>query len=314
MKFHRLFAAAGLIAAVAVVALPAALGQTSDGVPAKTIITVLPKSSEQAPPIEPDNLKIQVNGKSVGADSVTPLRGDRAGLELVVLIDSGARNSLGRQMDEIASFVKSLPLSTQVAIAYMMNGRAVFQQPFTSDKNLALRALHLPGGAPGSSASPYFCISDLAKNWPSRNMDNRREVVIITDGIDPYEVRFDSDDPYVITATNDAIRGGVIVDALYWHDSGIASRVGFLANGGQNLLSEITANTGGELYYQGLSNPVSFTPYLNELSTRLENQYELGFLVPGKKKQEIDSLKVKLVMPRVRLNAANLVLVPTAEQ
>jgi hypothetical protein len=145
-------------------------------------------------------------------------------------------------------------------------------------------------------------------------MDNRREVVIITDGIDPYEVRFDSDDPYVITATNDAIRGGVIVDALYWHDSGIASRVGFLANGGQNLLSEITANTGGELYYQGLSNPVSFTPYLNELSTRLENQYELGFLVPGKKKQEIDSLKVKLVMPRVRLNAANLVLVPTAEQ
>lgn len=314
MKFHRIFAAAGLIAAVSVVALPAALGQTSDGVPAKTIITVLPKSSEQAPPIEPGNLKIQVNGKSVAPDSVTPLRGDRAGLELVVLIDSGARNSLGRQMDEIASFVKSLPPSTQVAIAYMINGRAVFQQPFTSDRNLALSALHLPGGTPGSSASPYFCISDLAKNWPSRNMDNRREVLIITDGIDPYEVRFDPDDPYVQTATNDAIRSGVIVDALYWHDSGIASRVGFLANGGQNLLSEITANTGGELYYQGLSNPVSFTPYLNELSRRLENQYELGFLVPSKKKQEIDSLRVKLVMPRVKLDAANLVLVPTAEQ
>lgn len=314
MKVHRIFAAAGLIAAVSVVALPAALGQASDGVPAKTIITVLPKSSEQAPPIEPSNLKIQVNGKSVGADSVTPLRGDRAGLELVVLIDSGARNSLGRQMDEIASFVKSLPPSTQVAIAYMMNGRADFQQPFTSDKNLALRALHLPGGIAGGSASPYFCISDLAKNWPSRNMDNRREVVIITDGIDPYEVRFDPDDPYVKTATNDALRAGVIVDALYWHDSGVASRVGFLADGGQNLLSEITANTGGELYYQGLSNPVSFTPFLNELSKRLENQYELGFLVSGKKKPEIASLKVKLVMPSVKLNAANLVLVPTADR
>lgn len=314
MKVHRIFAAAGLIAAVSVVALSAALGQASDGVPAKTIITVLPKSSEQAPPIEPSNLKIQVNGKSVGADSVTPLRGDRAGLELVVLIDSGARNSLGRQMDEIAGFVKSLPPSTQVAIAYMMNGRADFQQPFTSDKNLALRALHLPGGIAGGSASPYFCISDLAKNWPSRNMDNRREVVIITDGIDPYEVRFDPDDPYVKTATNDALRAGVIVDALYWHDSGVASRVGFLADGGQNLLSEITANTGGELYYQGLSNPVSFTPFLNELSKRLENQYELGFLVSGKKKPEIASLKVKLVMPSVKLNAANLVLVPTADR
>jgi hypothetical protein len=311
MKFHRFFAAAGLIAAVSAVTVPVAFAQTSDGVPARTIITVLPKSSEQAPPIQTDNLKIQVNGKSVEANSVTPLRGDRAGLELVILIDSGARNSLGRQMDEIASFVKSLPPTTQVGIAYMINGRAVFEQPFTSDKNQALRALHLPGGTPGSSASPYFCISDLAKNWPSQNVNNRREVLLITDGVDPYEVHFDPDDPYVNAATNDAIRAGIIVDALYWHDSGIASRVGFIANGGQNLLTLVTGNTGGVLYYQGLSNPVSFTPFLNDLSRRLENQYELGFLVSGKKKPEIDTLKVKLQMPGVKLDSAQLVLVPT---
>ncbi len=310
MKFHRFFAAAGLIAAVSTIALSSALAQTSDGVPVKTIITVLPKHSEQAPPIQPHDLKIQVNGKSVQADNVTPLRGDRAGLELVVLIDSGARTSLGRQMGEIGSFVKSLPPSTQVAIAYMLNGRAVFQQPFTANKDLALRALHLPGGSAGSSASPYFCISDLAKNWPSRDTANRREVVAITDGIDPYEERFDPSDPYVNSATQDSIRAGVIVDALYWHDMGIASRVGFLATGGQSLLGLITTNTGGVLYYQGLGNPVSFTPFLNDLSKRLENQYELGFIVPGKNKPGIQSLKVKLEMPGVKLNAATRVAVP----
>jgi hypothetical protein len=313
MKYHRLFTAASLIAALPLLGAaptPAAFGQTSDGVPAKTIITVLPKSSEQPTQVEPGNLKIQVNGKSVEADSVTPLRGDRAGLELVILIDSGARNSLGRQMSEIANFVKSLPPSTEVAIAYMFNGRAYFQQPFTSDKSLALRALHLPGGNAGSSASPYFCLSDLAKNWPSKNMDNRREVLMITDGIDPYEVRFDPDDPYMNAAINDSIRAGVIVDALYWHDMGLASRVGFLASGGQNLLMETTAKTGGMLYYQGLGNPVSFAPFLSDLSRRLENQYELGFIVPAKKKTEVETLKVKLEMPGVKVNSPNLVMVP----
>jgi hypothetical protein len=313
MKLDRIFTAAGMIAALPLLAAASTLatfGQTSDGVSAKTVITVLPKSSEQAPTVDPRDLKVQINGKSVEPDNLTPLRGDRAGLELVILIDSGARNSLGRQMNEIANFVKSLPPSTEVAIAYMMNGRAVFEQPFTTDKNLALHTLHLPGGTPGSSASPYFCISDLAKNWPSKNMQNRREVLAITDGIDPYEVRFDPDDPYVNSAIKDAIRGGVIVDALYWHDTGLASRSGFLASGGQNLLTLVTNNTGGMFYYQGLGNPVSFTPFLNDLSRRLENQYELGFIVPGKKKPDVESLKVKLEMPGVKLNSADLVLVP----
>lgn len=313
MKFHRLFGAASLIAAFplfAAVTTLTALAQPSDEASAKTIITVLPKGSEQAPPVEPQNLKVQVNGKSVQTDSVTPLRGDRAGLELVILIDSGARTSLGRQMEEISQFVKSLPPSTEVAIAYMTNGQADFQQPFTTDKNLALRALHLPGGTPGESASPYFCISDLAKHWPSTNTANRREVIAITDGIDPYEVRYDPEDPYVNAAMKDAIRAGIVVDALYWHDSGIASRIGFLANGGQNLLAELTNSTGGSLYYEGLANPVSFTPFLNEISRKLENQYELGFIVPTKKKADVETLKVKLEMPGVKLASPDLVLVP----
>jgi hypothetical protein len=322
MKFHNFFAGAGLIAAVPLfgaATLLTAYGQPTDPPPdtaqAKTTITVLPKGKEQVvAQIPPQDLKIQVNGKSVKADSVTPLRGDNAGLELVILIDSGARNSLGRNMSEIAKFVQTLPPTTAVGIAYMVNGRAVFQQPFTTDKNQALRSLHLPGGTAGSSASPYFCLSDLAKNWPSTNRETRREVLAITDGIDPYEVHFDPEDPYVRTAIRDSVSAGMIVDALYWHDLGIASRVGFLANGGQSLLTELTESTGGTFFYQGLGNPVSFTPYLDELGTRLNNQYELGFVVPGKNKPDLESLKVKLDMPGTRLSAPELVLVPPQAQ
>lgn len=313
MKFHQLFTTAALVAALPVLSAiaPTALAQSTDGVSTKTIITVLPKNTEQIPNITPQAVTVQVNGKSAQTDSVTPMRGDRAGLELVILIDSGARTSLGRQMSDIANFVKTLPPTTEVGIAYMLNGRAVFEQPLTADKNMALRSLHLPGGPAGASASPYFCLADLARNWPSQNTENRREVLMITDGIDPYNVRFDPDDPYVNSAVRDAIRAGIVVDALYWHDQGLASRT-FLANGGQNLLMLTTGHTGGYFFYQGLGNPVSFQPFLDQLKTRLQNQYELGFMAPAKKRADVETLKVKLQVPGVKLTAPDLVYVPAA--
>jgi len=307
MKLGRFFTAAALAATLPVLfALPALAQQGM----AKTVITVLPKKSEMQPSIEPQNVKVKVAGKSVETQSVTPLRGDRAGLELVILIDSGVRTSLGRQLSDISDFVKSLPPTTQVAIAYMVNGRAIFEQPFSADKPQALRSLRIPAGSPGSSASPYFCISDVAKNWPSRDTQNRRELIVITDGIDPYEVRFDPSDPYVHTAIYDAIRAGVTIDALYWHNAGIASRIGWLASGGQNLLTLLTEDTGGRLYYQGLSNPVSFAPFFREISHRLENQYEIGFTTPASNKTSVESLSVKLQVPDVKLTAPHLVAIP----
>lgn len=288
----------------------ATTGQASDRVPVETVVTIMPKNKEQTPSVDAQDVKIKVNGKSVETQSVTPLRGDRAGLELVLLIDSGARASLGRQLSDLTQFIRALPPTTEIAIAYMMNGRAVIEQPLTADKNRAAQALHLPVGGPGSSASPYFCISDLAKNWPSRNAENRREMIVITDGIDPYEVRFDPSDPYVQTAINDSIRAGVTVDALYWHNEGLASRVGWLASGGQSLLMLVTDNTGGRLYYQGLSNPIAFSPFLDEISHRLENQYELGFTAPTHRKPQIGSLRVKLDVPGVKLTAPKLVAIP----
>jgi hypothetical protein len=311
MKLARLLTTTLWVAAILVffATVPQNAAAQSGGATAKTVITVMPKHAEQAPEIQANDLKIKVNGKTSEVDSITPLRGEHAGLELVILIDSGVRNSLGRQMSEIADFIRSLPPTTEIGIAYMINGRSVFQQPFTTDKAAALKALHLPGGTPGSSASPYFCLSELAKNWPSTNTQNRREVVAITDGIDPYEVRFDPEDPYVRQATDDSIRAGVVVNAIYWHDMGIASRIEPLVNGGQSLLTLITDNTGGTLYYQGLSNPVSFLPFFRDLNKRLENQYELGFMVPEKVKPGIATLQVKLTLPDAKADSPKLVSV-----
>ena len=307
MKSNRIFAAAvifGMLAAVSPV-----FAQGSDAVDAQTVITVMGKNNEAPAPLKEQDLKVQVGGKSANITDLVPLRGDRAGLELVVLIDGSARTSLGTQMRDIEHFVQSLPPTTSVAIAYMQNGASVFAQPFTTDKAKALESLRLPAGSPGSNASPYFCLSDLAKKWPSTDRDNRREVVMITDGVDPYNLRFDPQNPYLLSAINDSIRAGLIVDSIYWHDEGRYDRGLYQNNSGQSLLNLVAQATGGKSYWQGLGNPVSLAPYFDDIGRRLQNQYELGFQVPSKAKPEITALKVKLTMPNTKLDAPQKVLI-----
>jgi hypothetical protein len=255
MKLNRIFVAAAMFGSLATV-LPV-FAQGADAVAAQTVITVLGKNNEAPAPLQQQDLQVQVAGKRATITDLVPLRGDRAGLELVILIDGSARTSIGRQMGDIEQFVKSLPPTTSVGIAYMQNGAAVFSQPLTTDKAQALSALRLPGGSAGSNASPYFCLSDLAKRWPSTNRDNRREVVMITDGVDPYDLRFDPDNPYLQSAINDSIRAGLIVDAIYWRDDGRLDRSLYQNNAGQSLLNLVTQATGGRSYWQGIGNPVS---------------------------------------------------------
>lgn len=307
MKLYRIFAAGTFFSLLA--AVSPAIAQGADTANAQTVITALTKNNENPPPLRPQDLRVQVGGKSTPVTDLVPLRGDRAGLELVVLIDGSARTSIGTQLGDIERFVNSLPPTTAVGIAYMENGRAVFSQPLTADKAEALKALRLPAGSPGSSASPYFCLSDLAKKWPSTNRDNRREVVMITDGVDPYNLRFDPDNPYVQAAITDSIRAGLVVDSIYWHDMGRYDRGLYQNNAGESLLDQVTQVTGGKAYWQGVGNPVSFAPFFDDLSRRLQNQYELGFDVPAKPKPEIVSLKVKLNAPEVKVDAPQRVMV-----
>ena len=307
MKLNQIFAAATFLGFLA--AVSPALAQGADNASAQTVITAVGKGNENPAPLRQQDLQVQVGGKTTPATDLVPLRGDRAGLELVVLIDGSARTSLGTQLGEIERFVNSLPPTTSVGIAYMQNGRAVFSQPLTADKAQALKALRLPAGPAGSSASPYFCLSDLAKHWPSNNRENRREVVMITDGVDPYNLRFDPENPYVQGAITDSIRAGLIVDSIYWHDQGGYDRGAYQNNAGESLLGQVSQVTGGKAYWQGIGNPVSFAPFFDDLNRRLQNQYELGFDVPAKPRPEIVSLKVKVNEPDVKVDAPQRVLV-----
>jgi hypothetical protein len=278
------------------------------------VVTVLPKHEGDAvaPSVANQDLSVKVNGKNAKVVKWEPFKSPNDRIELVVLIDDSARSSLGTQIEEIANFVKTLPPNVKAAISYMQNGRATFAAPLSSDRQQVLSALHLPAGSPGYSTSPYFCLSDLAKNWPSNDGGARREVVMITDGVDTYQPHFDPQDPYVEAAMSDAVKAHLVVYSIYWADRGRADSTAYQNNAGQNLMIEVTEATGGKNFWQGLGNPVSFEPYFDELTRRLRNQYELGFVTPLKGKAEVETMKLKLSAPGDDVSAPNQVLVVPA--
>lgn len=300
--------------AVALVAAGAvAIAQNENQGQGQAVVTVLPKNDKQpTSSVQAAQVKIEVAGKQTPVSNWQALRGPQATVELVMLIDDGARMSLGREMGEITHFVQSLPPNVKFAFAYMENGRAEMPGAFTTDRAKALQSLRMPLGEPGASASPYFCLSSLAKGWPSSDRSARREVLMISDGVDQYEREYDPNDPYVRTAIDDSVRGGLVVYSIYWVSNGRADRSWYENNAGQNLLVQLDQATGGTSYWQGMGNPVTLQPYFDDLSRRLSNQYELTFTAPLKSKAQIETLKVKASASDVKVDAPQRVLVAPA--
>ncbi len=280
----------------------------------QAVVTILPKHEGAAPLSVPlQSLSVKVNGKDATVTKWAPFQSPDDTVELVLLIDGSARESLGIQMNDITNFIQKLPPNVKAAIAYMQYGGSVFAGPLTTDRAEILKNLHLPADFAFSSASPYFCLSDLAKKWPSRDPHARREVVMVTDGVDYYEMRYDPEDPYVLAAVEDAVRARLVVYTIYWINKGRVDATGYENFAGQNLLLELTQATGGKGFWEGWGNPVTFKPYFDEFLRRLQNQYNLRFDVRLDGKPQTETLKLKLKVPGAEVQIPEQVYVVPAD-
>ena len=297
MQFRKLQLFA-LVAAGALLAAPALMfADNNQGAQGHAVITVLP-GQEIPGGIPQDAVHVKIDGKDSSVTGWTALHSPASQLQVVILIDDGARTSLALQLKDIANFINGLPPNAEAAVAYMEYGRAVLAGPMTTDHAALVRELHIPTqGMPGVSASPYFCLSDLAKHWPAAVASARREVVMVTDGVDDYEPHYNPEDPYVQAAIEDSVRAHLIVYSIYWRDQGRFDRTGYSAMDGQNLLAQLTQATGGNSYWEGYGNPVTLAPYLDNIDRRIHNQYELDFMAPVNGKPQIANLKLKLSAP-----------------
>jgi VWFA-related protein len=282
--------------------------QAAGGVPVQLLVTVEPKHGTNVPEIKRDDVMVFEGRDRLQVTDWVAARGERAGLELFILIDDSANTSLGSQLEDIRRFIDAQPPSTKIGIAYMQNGTAQVLQAPTADHAAAGKALRLPMGVAGANASPYFSLSDLIKKWAAGA--DRRAVLLVTDGIDRYYGEGDLSNPYVQAAIDDAGRAGIVVSSIYTPGEGHFGHSYYQNYWGQIYLSQVADKTGGEAYYLGFTGaPVSFAPYLEQLSRRLSNQYFLSFLARPEKKAGWRQVRLMTEIHEVDLVSAGRVYV-----
>jgi hypothetical protein len=282
----------------------------SPGVPAKMVVTVEARHGSTVPVINREDVMVYEGHDRDQVTDWTPLQGNHAGLELFILLDDGLSTSVGSQLNELQKFISAQPATTAIGIGYMRDGTVAVAQNLTADHAQAAKALRLPIGERGISASPYLSITDLIKKWPLHQ--ERREILMISDGIDAL-YGGGPDDPYVDQAIEEAQKAGVIVFSIYARGAGHYGHSLWRVNWGQNYESQLSDETGGEAYYLGLESPVSFAPYLDDLTQRLTRQYLLTFLAKPEKKAGARQVKLRTEVPNAELVAADKVYTPAGQ-
>jgi hypothetical protein len=289
-------------------AIPAASGP-----PVNMVVTVEARHGVNPAPVDRQDAMVYEGKVRDTVRSWMPAKGDKSDLQLFVLIDDSANATLATQFDDIRQFINAQPETTKVGVAYMQNGIAQIAQNPTSDHAQAAKSLRLPLGIAGVNASPYFSLQDLIKRWPETTV--RREVVMISDGIDLYYGAADLQDPYVGDAIEQAQRAGVIVFTIHNPGAGHYARSYWRSYWGQLYLSQVADETGGESYYIGFSGPaVSFVPYLDDVQHRLNNQYLLTFLAKPEKTSGMQRVKLTTELPNAELIGADRVYVPATPE
>jgi hypothetical protein len=300
-----------LTAAALLIASSACSAQMEGPVSTQALVAVDSKS-DQLPTIS--NVMLSVNGKKEQLTSWSQV--PPTGAQIAVLVDDGLRESVGRELNDLRAFATSLPPGTELFIGYMRNGTIIQTSPFTTDHAAAAQGFRLPIGIPGVNASPYFSLSEFVKHWPS-NRPAARFVMMITNGVDPYNGStsiMNQNSPYVQTAIEDAQRAGVSVSSIYFADAGFAGRGRRGSFSGQSYLAQVSEGTGGTAYWQGIGNPVSMTPYLDQFKRSVSETYVATFQAePQGKKNDLVRVKASTDLHGVKLRTPDQVRVGNME-
>jgi hypothetical protein len=289
-----------------------AVGQNqSEGVPVHMVVTVETRHGSAMPDISQQDVMVNQGKNRLKTTEWIPLTGDRAGAQVWILIDDGLNTSLGSQLDDIRQFINEQPATTAVGVGYMRDGTVQIAQDLTNDHAKAAKSLRLPLGNPGINSSPYVALQDLMKRWPEAQ--ERREVLMVTDGIDRLWEEDGIEDPYVDETRDQAQKAGILVFSIYSPGVGHYSHSYWRTNWAQSYLSQLSDETGGESYYILYGTPVAYVPYLNDFSQKLGRQYLLTFLAKPGKKAGLQKVKVQTEVPNVDLVAADAVWVPAGQ-
>jgi hypothetical protein len=253
------------------------------------VVTLEPKHGRTIPSIEPQDIQVKEAGERRPVEGLRPLA--QSGMQLLLLIDDSARGTFDTEIPTLKQFITSLPPNFEVGVAYMRNGMAQFTANWTRDHAAAANGVRVAFGPGGADVSPYDSLTDAIKKWPANNGE-RKEVVMISSGIEGLGGGWNPDNPYVDAGVHTAQKAGVVVYSIYSPSVGHWGHSYWRNTWGQNFLSMLSDETGGESYMIGFGSPVSFQPFLQQIAQQWQNQYLLTFSAKPQDKSDLASLRV----------------------
>jgi len=276
------------------------------GSPVQIIVTVGHHYGHEPPTLTRDDFIVTQHYEPLPVANLVPLRGDRAGLELFVLVDNCSNCEPGSKFEELRRFISSQPSTTKVGVAYIENGRLQVAENPTQDRERAVKALNTPAGS--KPASPFVALADLIKGWPQGSP--RRAVLMISNGIDPAATDVLSD-PSAEAAIEAAQRAGVTVYAIYHPSADYRTGDSSKIYSGQVRLAHLAVETGGEAYFMSFGPLPSLAPFLADIADHLANQYLLEFFAnPGEGLGGLQQITIKSKFPDLELMVPDRVWVP----
>ena len=290
-------------------AVPSFARQSAPGTPVSIVVTLEPKHGKTIPPVEPQDVTVSEGRDKRPITSLTPLPFGEGSSQLMLLIDDSARGTFDTEISTLKQFVNSLPANTEVAVAYMRNGTAAYTSQFTRDHAAAANSIRVSFGSGGADVSPYDSLAEVAKHWPQPGAQ-RKAVIMISSGIEGLGGGFSPDNPYVNAGIESAQKAGLTVYSIYSPSVGHGGHSYWRSNWGQNFLSQLSDETGGEMYAIGFGSPVSFEPFLKEILLQMQHQYVLTFEARPEQKAGMQEIKVRVTEKDASIAAPDKVFVP----
>ena len=300
------------VLAAGLMAIVPCLGDGSspaDAGTAHVMVTVRPRNGTGSfSPSDLDGLKVYENGSLRPLVSITP---PSARIDFTVVLDDSIGARTTEQYGNLADFFRSLPAGARVRVAYASFGGNRIAQDFTTNYELAAKALRVPVGQVAAGGSIYDSVADLIMKWPGDG--NRRELLLISDGIDLQNGLVETQPPLNLElqrAVGAAQKDHVVVYTIFSRGPRELERHGLLLLNGQSCLLQLATSTGGHAFFEGTLTPLSFAPYLQQISRDLRNQFKLTFKPSEATASAFQRLKVACDNPAVRLSAPTRVFIP----
>jgi hypothetical protein len=273
------------------------------GAPARMVVTLGHFYGQEPHLLTPGQLIVTHSTSSqyepLKITNLVPLRGDRAGLELFVLVSNCSNCELGSKFEELRRFISSLPSTTAVGVAHIQDGRLEVAENPTPNRERAVSALS--SSEESKPSNPFGALTELIQSW--KQGSSRRAVLMFSSGVDP-AAEDEVEDPSVEAAIEAAQRASVTVYAIYHPRADYLTRDYSKIHSGQVQLAHVADETGGEAYFLSFLPLPSWAPFLADIAEHLANQYLLEFLAsPGEGPGALQEVTVKSKIPDIELMA-----------